>query len=267
MRLNQSIIIILCCLTCSIHLLGQDKMDSSKIVRVLSFNILHGATVNNDFDLDIIAKVIKDTKPDLVALQEVDFLTNRAKKMDLVTELAIRTKLAPLFGRAMPYDGGEYGEGVLSRYSFLSTKVHPLRYEEGYEPRTALAVEVVINSGDTIQFIGTHLDHVRDERVRRKQAADLVTVFKDTKRPSILAGDLNALPNSNPMQEIYKIWTKADLTNQPTYPSSHPVKKIDYVLYKPANRWRVLESKVIDEKIASDHCPLLTVLELLPQKS
>ncbi len=44
------------------------------------------------------------------------------------------------------------------------------------------------------------------------------------------------------------------------------IKKIDYVLYKPANRWKVLETKVIDEKIASDHCPLLTVLELLPER-
>jgi len=39
---------------------------------------------------------------------------------------------------------------------------------------------------------------------------------------------LNALPNSNPMQEIYKTWTKADSTDQPTYPSNQPVKKIDY---------------------------------------
>lgn len=266
MRLNQSIIILLYCLACSIHLHGQDKVDSSKIVSVLSFNILHGATVNNDFDLDKIAKVINSVKPDLVALQEVDFLTNRAKKMDLVTELAIRTKLAPLFGKAMPYDDGEYGEGILSRYSFLSTQVHPLRYDDGYEPRTALAVEVIINSGDTIQFIGTHLDHIKDETVRLKQAEDLVKLFEKSNRPAILAGDLNALPNSKSMQEIYKIWTKADLTNRPTYPSNQPVKKIDYVLYKPAKRWKVLETKVIDEKIASDHRPLLTILELLPKK-
>jgi len=116
---------LLVCLMFSINLFSQTEIDSSRIVRVLSFNILHGATVNNDFDLDKIAKVINSVKPDLVALQEVDFLTNRAKKMDLVTELAFRTKLAPLFGKAMAYDDGEYGEGVLSRYSFLSTQTYP----------------------------------------------------------------------------------------------------------------------------------------------
>ena len=100
----------------------------------------------------------------------------------------------------------------------------------------------------------------------RKIIINHKTIFKNGNYPAILAGDLNALPNSNSMKEIYKIWTKSDPTNQPTYPSANPTKKIDYVLYKPLNRWRVLESKVIDEKVASDHSPLLTVLELLPEK-
>jgi endonuclease/exonuclease/phosphatase family metal-dependent hydrolase len=65
----------------------QAQSDSSRIVRVLSFNILHGATTKGDFDLDAIAKVIKDADPDLVALQEVDFQTKRAKGYDLATEL------------------------------------------------------------------------------------------------------------------------------------------------------------------------------------
>jgi len=42
----------------------------------MSFNILHGATVKNDFNLDTIAGVINSYNPDLVALQEVDFKSN-----------------------------------------------------------------------------------------------------------------------------------------------------------------------------------------------
>jgi len=89
---------------------SQTDADRSRVLSVLSFNILHGATMKGDFDLDVIAKVIKDVNPDFVALQEVDFKTNRAKQYDLATELGWRTKMAPLFARAMPYDGGEYGE-------------------------------------------------------------------------------------------------------------------------------------------------------------
>jgi len=80
--------------------------------------------MKGDFDLSIIASVIKSANPDLVALQEVDFKTNRTRNMDLTAELGMLTNLTPLFGKAMPYDGGEYGEGILSRYSFLNTKNH-----------------------------------------------------------------------------------------------------------------------------------------------
>ena len=66
-----------------------------------TYNILHGATLNNNFDLEKIANVINSVSPDLVALQEVDFKTNRANKMDLVSELGKLTDMAPLFGKAM----------------------------------------------------------------------------------------------------------------------------------------------------------------------
>ena len=48
--------------------------------------------MKGNFDLDLIAKVIVDTDPDFVALQEVDYKTNRSNKYDLVTELGWRTK-------------------------------------------------------------------------------------------------------------------------------------------------------------------------------
>ncbi|MGI9543910.1 MAG: endonuclease/exonuclease/phosphatase family protein [Cyclobacteriaceae bacterium] len=263
---KRAVVLIFGLVVLSFHANGQTEVDSSRVIRVLTFNILHGATVNNDFDLDRIARVINSTNPDIVALQEVDFYTNRARKMDLVTELAMRTKLAPLFGRAMPYDGGEYGEGILSRYSFLSTKTHALRYREGHEPRAALEANIILQSGDTIQFIGTHLDHTKDETNRMMQVEDINTIFNEKAKLSILAGDLNATPNSKPMKELFKIWTKSDEADEPTIPSNNPKKKIDYILYKPVHRWRVLKTKVIDEKIASDHLAMLSILEVLPKK-
>lgn len=243
---------------------AQAPVDSSRILRVLTYNIYHGETMKGDFDLDRIAAVIKSANPDLVALQEVDFKTNRAKKYDLVTELAMRTGLAPLFGRAMYFDEGEYGEGVLSRFSFLSTTTHALPHQTNKEPRAALEVNVIMPSGDTIRFVGTHLDH-ESESQRICQARRLSEWFSLDERPSILAGDMNAQPGSGPMKMIGKSWESSFDEDIPTWPSDQPRKKIDYVLYRPANRWRVLETRVIDEKIASDHRPVLVVLELLKE--
>ena len=47
-------------------------------IRVLSYNIHHGAGVDGKLDLPRIAGVITAVKPDLVALQEVDRNTERA---------------------------------------------------------------------------------------------------------------------------------------------------------------------------------------------
>ncbi len=244
---------------------SQTKIDSTKIVRVLSFNILHGATTKGNFDLDIIAKVIIDANADFVALQEVDYKTNRAKKYDLITEFGWRTKLSPLFGKAMDYDGGEYGEGVLSKFTFLSTRNVALPYYDDHEPRAALEITTAINSLDTISFIGTHLDHLEDEKDRVAQVKKINEVFSKNNYPTILAGDLNAEPNSLPINILEEIWTSSyDKNNiENTYPSNNPTKKIDYVMFYPKNRWRVIETKVIQDTIASDHCAYLVVLELL----
>ena len=261
----RSIFIFMVFCAIVINTQAQIPVDSSRIVRVLTYNIYHGETMKGDFDLDRIANVIKSVRPDLVALQEVDFKTNRVKKLDLVTELGVRTGLAPLFGKAMSYDDGEYGEGVLSGFSFLYTKNHPLISQEGKEPRSALEVNVVLKSGDIIRFIGTHLDHTRDETDRINQAKQLVELFAKDNRPAILTGDLNALPESTPIQILSMDWSRSFSENLPTWPSDNPSKKIDYILFKPAIRWRVLETRVINEKIASDHCPVLAILELLPE--
>jgi endonuclease/exonuclease/phosphatase family metal-dependent hydrolase len=236
-------------------------------VRVLSFNILHGATTKGDFDLDAIAKVIIDAEPDFVALQEVDYKTKRAKGYDLVTELGWRSKMSGLFGRAMPYDGGEYGEGVLSRFSLLSSRNVGLPFSAGNEPRAALEITTVLASGDTISFIGTHLDHLNEDIDRVQQANAINEAFSDNPYPTIIAGDLNAEPNSRPINILEEMWSAAyDRTNpSATYPSGQPTKKIDYVMYRPGNRWRVIERQVINDTTASDHCAYLVVLELLTE--
>ena len=247
---------------------SQEPGKSNRVIKVLSFNILHGATTKGDFDLDAIARVITEADPDFVALQEVDFKTNRAKKYDLVTELGWRVKMAPLFGRAMIYDGGEYGEGVLSKYSFIKTRNVALPYTPGNEPRAALEIITVLPSGDTIAFIGTHLDHLRNENDRMAQVKKINEVFSSIRYPTILAGDLNATPGSKPINILEEVWSGSyDKANpEPTYPSDDPQKKIDYVMHYPKGKWKVLETRVICDSIASDHCAYLVRLMIPDHK-
>jgi len=239
----------------------QEPVDSFRVVRVLSFNIFHGETMKGDFDLEQIARVIRQENPDLVALQEVDLYTGRSSGRDLASELGLLTRMVPLFGMAMPFDGGEYGEGILSRRSFLSTRNHALPSGEGKEPRSALEARVVLKSGDTIAFVGTHFDHTGDVD-RINQAARLREILAEIDLPVLLAGDLNATPDSRTMEILFSDLKPSDKDFAPTIPTDGPRAKIDYILYGPPERWRVLESRVICDTIASDHCAFLSVLEL-----
>ena len=72
------------------------------------------------------------------------------------------------------------------------------------------------------------------------------------------------LPESASMKRLFAYWSSSDKEYAPAIPSHNPAAKIDYVLYRPAHRWKVLEISVICDTIASDHCAQLSVLELLP---
>jgi endonuclease/exonuclease/phosphatase family metal-dependent hydrolase len=91
----------------------------------------------------------------------------------------------------------------------------------------------------------------------------LVEANKD--RPTLLAGDLNATPDSDTLSKVFEVWTSANSEARPTVPVGKPLRQIDYILFRPQNRWRVVEVRVLEESVASDHRAIFAVLELLPK--
>jgi endonuclease/exonuclease/phosphatase family metal-dependent hydrolase len=221
-------------------------------LRVLTYNIHHGEGTDRKFDLERLAKIIKATHPDVVALQEVDRETRRASGVDQAAELGKLTGMHAEFGKAMDYSGGEYGEAILSRQKPTNVKVLALPHGPRREPRAAVAVTLAARDGlPELVFIGTHLCHQSTED-RVAQAKKINETYPpDAKLVAILAGDLNARADSPPMREFSKQWTD-------TMPKRN---KIDYVLFRPTDPWHVIEAKVIPEPVASDHDPILVVLE------
>ena len=83
---------------------------------------------------------------------------------------------------------------------------------------------------------------------------------------TILAGDMNATPEAEPIQVLLQRWTNAiDDPPAPSAPSVNPRSRIDYIFYRGVSDFRQMSSKVIDESLASDHRPVLAELELLPR--
>jgi endonuclease/exonuclease/phosphatase family metal-dependent hydrolase len=230
-------------------------------LRVLTYNIF-GAS--GKVDLQRIAEVIQSQKPHLVALQEVDDRTRRSGAVNQITRLGGLTGMHSYFARAMDYDGGGYGDAVLSVYPFEKVIRHALPADADCEPRSVAEVHIHINPGHEIYFLATHLDHTDEDQQRINQAKKINQLFSgDLNRTMILAGDMNALPGSRPLQEFSKYWTNTMSDDaSPTWPADQPYMRLDYIFYKPVEALRVIESTVIKELTASDHRPVLTVFAL-----
>ncbi len=194
-----------------------------QVIKVLTYNIHHAENMNGKFDVQGIAAVILATNPDLVALQEVDSATLRISKADILKELADATGMYIYFGKAMDFDGGGYGNGVLSKYPIqqAQTLALPSKGKDG-EPRSAAIVTVQLPGDSLLRFASAHLDHTEDPADRLAQIQLLLQQLQRSSVPLIIAGDLNALPSSKEITQLKAHFTDATEKLGPTGPQTSP---------------------------------------------
>ena len=228
--------------------------QSPRTLRVLTYNIHHGEGTDEVFDYERLARIINDLSPDLVAVQEVDRGTGRAGGEDQAALLARLCRMHYAFGEAMPHDDGQYGQAILSRFPIEKEIVHRLPQVPDQEPRIAVEVRVRPQTVGPITFVGTHLCH-RSNETRVQQTRQLHRLFPAQEGPpTILAGDFNARPGSEPMNVLLTSGWRDVVA---------PRSIIDYILIREEDPWRVREVIILDEPVASDHDPVLAVLEWL----
>ncbi|MDQ7013132.1 MAG: endonuclease/exonuclease/phosphatase family protein [Planctomycetota bacterium] len=231
------------------------------VLRVLTYNIHHGAGTDSVLDLERIARVITDATPDLVGLQEVDNGASRTGDVDQAATLGSLTGMHHAFAPFMDFQGGQYGLAVLSKHPIVSARVIDLPPGRS-EPRSALAVEVAPADKPRVTIVCLHFDWLEGDAERFAQAQALIAAL-DSEDGVILAGDFNDTPDSRTIRAFedagYAIAQPA-VGNGLTFPADLPTKRIDFVMHRPAFAF-VGGVEVLDEKVASDHRPVLAVLE------
>ncbi len=239
--------------------------DGPVTVRVLSYNIHHGEGMDGQVDLERIARVIRETEADLVALQEVDRGVRRTDRVDQPARLAELTGMRAIFERNIIYQGGDYGNAVLSRLPVERHQNHYLPQSQPDEQRGALEVHVRAG-GHKLVFFATHLDYRENDGERMLSIEMFEELFAPLRQvPVIIAGDFNARPDSRVMN---RAWTTLTDTFQAgagpgfTFSASEPDRRIDYILHNGHPDLRCVECRVIPEPVASDHRPVLAVFEL-----
>lgn len=226
-------------------------------LRIAAYNIRHGRGMDGQVDLDRVAAVLERLDADVITLQEVDDRTERTGGIDQVAVLADRLGYLGAHGPHRPYQGGHYGNAVLTRLPVLEQRTHPIPPASG----SALAVHetrvsVPGTDGGAISVVSVHLAGSVEERAAQ---ADAVTrAFAATPHPVVLAGDFNGRPDGPVLDRLRRDWVVFTKRGEPTtYPADQPDREIDFLMTRGRDPIRVVDHVVIDEPLASDHRPLV----------
>lgn len=238
---------------------------TSPQVSVLSYNIHHAnpPSVEGKIDMDAIAKVIADAKPDLVALQEVDVNNTRSgTTLHQAEDLAKRLGMKAFFAKGIDYGGGEYGIAVLSKFPVLETKRYALTTLPGTngEPRALATMLVELPGGKKVLMASTHLDAQRNDSNRIVQMREVTKILSEQPYPVIVAGDMNASAGGPVINQLDAHFTRTCSDCAPTIPVVNPRRCIDFIAYTKG-KFTVVSHEVIPETYASDHLPVKSILQ------
>ncbi|MDR1121078.1 MAG: endonuclease, partial [Dysgonamonadaceae bacterium] len=94
------LIFCICCCSLFFNLSGQVSAypQSENTIRVMSYNIRNACGLDENINYDRIANIICKVSPDVVALQELDSMTERSGKTDVLSVLGGLTKMYAVYG-------------------------------------------------------------------------------------------------------------------------------------------------------------------------
>lgn len=219
-------------------------------MRIMSYNIRVGKGMEQAQSLVRTAAVISRERPDIVMLQEVDSATARTGGVDQAMELGKLTGMHVVFAPAIKLGNGKYGVAMLSAEKPLSVRLVPLPGRE--EARVLLIVEFRRFFAASTHFSLTEADRMESVKILLREADRL-------KKPFIVGGDFNALPGSDELEVLKSGFSLLSDGKTFTFPANFPDRCIDYIFISKrfAEKFKVINSTVIPEALASDHRPVL----------
>ena len=203
---------------------------------------------------DRLTSLINWADADFVALQEVDYQTERSGWDDQVGRLAEETGMYGTFVDAIDRSKGKYGVGLLSREKPLHVKRIQLPGSE------ELRVMMIAEFTDCC-VVCTHFSLTPEDRVT--SVGILTAACEGITKPILIGGDFNETPADAAIGMMKRRFTL--LTDpEPSYPADAPQWCLDYVwgmnLSEGADAVR--QKILLDEKEASDHRPWIVDVKL-----
>ena len=247
----------------------KEAEDAFCNITLIQWNLHIGIDMTGRYNLKRQAEVLNELDADVIALNEVDRNCIRTGFSDMTKELGILTGM--MFtqfcaARVLPPDG-LYGNAVLSRYKMdlIGAELIPATKDES---RGMTLVK--IHAPNPFYLALTHLNFrdTPEENLIRTEAVqkidELIHKYCPEDFPAILVGDFNCLPESDPVNKLMELGWNAEKM-LPTFPSPSPVASIGHIFNKN-HRIEVWDRIPVDERIASDHIPVVNKLKIYHHK-
>lgn len=150
--------------------------------------------------------------------------------------------------------------GLLLRRPWRVAGVEHHRFSgsASWHPRGAV-IALVVRGGSRFWSVSTHLGLEGGER--RRHADELQAIMRD-RRPIVLGGDLNADDESRVVAILGEGAIDVGLAAGPTFPSSGPTARIDYLFVSPEVLIRGV--RVMGDEGASDHRAVIADITIPP---
>lgn len=233
-------------------------------MRLLTYNVHAFVGTDNVYDPERVARVIEACRPNVVALQEVDFGRGPVAEPSALEWLAGRLQMRFHFTYTRDGKRGHFGNAVLTPYelTLVAEGMLPRRRDE------ARAVQwlKVVSPHFQLQLMNTHLSVKLRER--RAQVEALLgaewLVRASSEQALVVCGDFN----SSPLSRVYRrlshdlrdVQTRAE-RRLATWPARMPFWRIDHLFV--SRGVTIQAARVVDDALArtaSDHLPLLAEL-------
>ncbi len=242
---------------------GGDTPDHQ--LRVMTYNIHHGAGPDSVLDLADTANTIEASHPDVVGLQEVDrHFDARSNFIDEARWLSHRLHMHVVYGANLdedpPADGQprrQYGTAILSRYPILDwSNTHLTKAGHPETEQRGLLYALLSVHGTPLRFYNTHLQTTASVRVG--QVAQIKQLIGGSNVPMLLTGDLNAEPTSPEVTALTDVladtWAEVGVGDGFTYDATKPHERIDFVL---SSHDIAARATTVPVSAASDHLPMV----------
>ncbi|MFA5858503.1 MAG: endonuclease/exonuclease/phosphatase family protein [Elusimicrobiota bacterium] len=273
--------------------MSNDQVTGTEI-KIMTYNIHHGADAENKFTLDKIAEFIKSENPDLVGIQEVLNMVDSKDCTDQVAYLKKYTGLHPVFNPNVIKDKYTYGVMCLSKYpvkKYEHRLLPSIEYLNNFSEQRGCIISTVEIGKTTVTFIVTHLGLTQEEQLL--QAKELMKISAGIEGYKIMVGDFNEevyktvkhkvigstqtvniqeyspvmeeLLGEKPQRLRKDRYADAFMGTKPGETSTFPADKsdirIDYVLISPELYKGITEKRVVPS-LLSDHLPLIVKIRI-----